>query len=120
MKLLFDHNLPPGLVARLSDLFPLSEHVFVLGLDRASDLEIREYAKRETLLIVTKDADFSDLCVLKGYPPKIIWIRRGNCSTYDVEQLLRAHYDDINALNTDPMNGGADSVLKGGNRDASD
>ena len=43
MKLLFDHNLPPSLVIRLADLFPLSEHVFRLGLDRVSDLEVREY-----------------------------------------------------------------------------
>ena len=105
MKLLFDHNLPPGLVGRLRDLFPHSEHVFVLGLDRASDLEIREYARREALVIVTKDADFSDLCVLKGFPPKIIWIRRGNCSTKELEQLLREHLDDIEALNSDPMSG---------------
>ena len=56
MKLLFDHNLPPRLVSRLIDLFPLSEHVFTMGLDRATDLEIREYAKRENLAIVTKDA----------------------------------------------------------------
>jgi predicted nuclease of predicted toxin-antitoxin system len=105
MKLLFDHNLPPGLVARLRDLFPQSEHIFVLSLDRASDVEIREYARREDLVIVTKDADFSDLCVLKGFPPKIVWIRRGNCSTKDLEQLLRVHHSDIEALKTDPMNG---------------
>jgi len=92
MKLLFDHNLPPGLVTRLADLFPHSEHVFVVGLDCASDLEIREYAQREAFLIVTKDADFSDLCVLRGFPPKILWIRRGNCSTGE-------------ALEADPMNG---------------
>lgn len=67
MKLLFDHNLPPSLVTRLSDLFPLSEHVFALGLDRASDLEIREYAQRGGFTVITKDADFSDLCFLKGY-----------------------------------------------------
>ena len=77
MRLLFDHNLPPGRIARLRDLFPHSEHVFVVGLDRANDLEIREYAGREGFVIVTKDADFSDLCVLKGFPPKIVWIRRG-------------------------------------------
>jgi predicted nuclease of predicted toxin-antitoxin system len=72
MKLLFDHNLPPRLVVRLQDLFPHSEHVFKIGLDRSSDIEIREYAAREGFLIVTKDADFSDLCVLKGFPPKIV------------------------------------------------
>jgi predicted nuclease of predicted toxin-antitoxin system len=105
MKLLFDHNLAPGLISRLRDLFPHSEHVFNLGLDRASDFEIREYAKRESLLIVTKDADFSDLCVLKGFPPKVIWIRRGNCTTTDLEQLLREHHKQINALDADPLNG---------------
>jgi len=70
MKLLFDHNLPPLLVSRLADFFPHSQHVFVLGLDRASDWEIREYARQSSYLIVTKDADFSDLCVLLGFPPR--------------------------------------------------
>lgn len=71
MKLLFDQNLSPSLVTRLTDLFPDSDHVFNLGLDRASESEIREYAKREAHLIVTKDADFSDLCVLNGFPPRL-------------------------------------------------
>ena len=66
MKLLFDHNLPPLLVSRLADLFPHSQHVFVLGLDRAGDWEIREYARQSGYLIVTKDADFSDLvCAIR-------------------------------------------------------
>ena len=105
MKLLFDHNLPPRLVSRLRDLFPNSEHVADIGLDRASDLEIREHARRENLVIVTKDADFSDLCVLKGYPPKVIWIRRGNCSANDLAQLLREHHPQIEALDSDQLIG---------------
>ena len=28
-------------------------------------------------------------------PPKIIWIRRGNCPTREIELLLRERYDDI-------------------------
>lgn len=105
MKLLFDHNLPPRLVSRLRDLFPDSEHVFTIGLDRATDLEIREYAKREDLVIVTKDADFSDLCVLGGFPPKVIWIRRGNCSATNLEELLREHHQQIEALSIEPLIG---------------
>ena len=105
MKLLFDHNLPPSLVVRLADLFPQSQHVYPLGLDQESDLVIREYAKQHGLLIVTKDADFSDLCVLRGFPPKIIWIRCGNCSVRTLEQILREHRTDIEALDSDPMNG---------------
>jgi hypothetical protein len=68
MKLLFDHNLPPSLVVRLADLFPQSQHVFPLGLDRANDLEIREYARQNGLLIVTKDVDFSDLLRVARFP----------------------------------------------------
>jgi len=105
MKLLFDHNLPPLLVARLGDLYPQSQHVFTIGLDRASDFDIREFARQSNYCIVTKDADFSDLCVLLGYPPKIIWIRRGNCSTKALEVLLRQHRDEIEGLETDDMNG---------------
>lgn len=105
MKLLFDHNLPPLLVSRLADLFPQSQHVFALGLDRASDSEIREFARQSGSFIVTKDADFSDLCVLLGFPPKIIWIRRGNCSAKAVEEILRRHQNDIKALERDAMNG---------------
>jgi predicted nuclease of predicted toxin-antitoxin system len=52
---------------------------------------------------VTKDADFSDLCVLRGFPPKVIWIRRGNCSAVVIEQILRRHYGDIKALDADPV-----------------
>ena len=105
MKLLFDHNLPPLLVSRLANLFPQSQHVFALGLDRASDWEIRDYARQSGYSIVTRDADFSDLCVLLGFPPKIIWIRRGNCSTTALEELLRQHCDDILALENDVVNG---------------
>ncbi len=105
MKLLFDQNLSPLLVGRLVDLYPDSNHVYPLGLDRLPDHEVREYARLEGFLLVTKDADFSDLCVLRGFPPKVIWIRRGNCSTTVIEQILRRHYEDIKALDTDPIMG---------------
>ena len=105
MKLPFDHNLPPLLVSRLQDLFPQSQHVFTLGLDRSSDLQIREYAREEGFSIVTKDADFSDLCVLHGFPPKIIWIRRGNCSARAIEDILFRHQEEIYTLERDPTNG---------------
>lgn len=101
MKLLFDHNLSPTLVNLLQDLYPDSNHLYRLGLDRVPDIEVWEYARQEDFLIVTKDADFSDLCLLRGFPPKVIWIRRGNCKTVDIEAILRSHYDDINKLNNE-------------------
>jgi predicted nuclease of predicted toxin-antitoxin system len=65
MKLLFDQNSSPRLVRRLTDLYPDSNHVYSLGLDRVPDHEVREYARHEGFLLVTKDADFSDLCVAR-------------------------------------------------------
>ncbi|MCE2488132.1 MAG: DUF5615 family PIN-like protein [Desulfurellaceae bacterium] len=46
-------------------------------------------------MIVSKDADFRHLGFTYGPPPKIVWIRRGNCSTREIELLLRERYDDI-------------------------
>ena len=37
MKLLFDHNISPHLVSRLADIYPNSNHVYLLGLDTAND-----------------------------------------------------------------------------------
>ena len=90
MKLLFDHNLSPRLVDLLSDLYPQSSHVATIGLETASDHDVWTYAREHGFNIVTKDSDFNDLTVLRGYPPKIFWLRMGNCTTRKVEQTLRA------------------------------
>jgi predicted nuclease of predicted toxin-antitoxin system len=105
VKLLFDHHLSPRLVGSLADIYPDSNHVYMLGLEQADDRDIWEYARREGFLIVTKDADFSDLCMLRGFPPKIIWIRRGNCKTSTIEAILRHHYADVETLDKDAIVG---------------
>jgi predicted nuclease of predicted toxin-antitoxin system len=56
-------------------------------------------------LVVTKYADFSDPCILLGFPPKVIWIRHGNRKTTAIEAMLRYHYTDIKALNEDRVIG---------------
>jgi predicted nuclease of predicted toxin-antitoxin system len=105
VKLLFDHNLSPRLIKLLADLYPDSEHVYLLGLDQSKDEDVWEYAKRGGFIMVTKDADFSDLCLLLGFPPKVIWIRRGNCATRDIEAILRRHHDDVKAIVSDEIMG---------------
>jgi predicted nuclease of predicted toxin-antitoxin system len=54
---------------------------------------------------VTKDADFGELNVLRGFPPKVVWIRRGNCSTATNTDILRRRYDDIMNLDSDSTKG---------------
>lgn len=103
--LLFDQNISPRLIDRLADLYPDSVHVSALGMDKAMDSEIWQYAHDHDYMIVTKDADFSELGVVRGFPPKIIWIRRGNCSTHEIETMLRENYDAIKALSNDEETG---------------
>ena len=99
MKLLFDNNLSYKLVARLADLFPDSNHVMMVGLDESDDLVIWNYAKENSYTIVTKDADYNEMCVIKGFPPKIIWLTIGNCKIQDIEQVIRNNTIIINDFN---------------------
>jgi predicted nuclease of predicted toxin-antitoxin system len=103
--LLFDQNMSPRLVERLADIYPDSVHVSTLGMGKAMDIEIWQYARDNDYMIVTKDADFSELGVVNGFPPKIIWIRRGNCSTQEIETILREGYGAIKFLGDDHETG---------------
>ena len=42
-------------------------------------------------MIVSKDSDMHQRSFVFGYPPKIVWVRLGNCSTSDDEGLLRGN-----------------------------
>lgn len=44
---------------------------------------------------VSKAADFHQLSLVHGAPPKVVWVRLGNVSTVAIEALLRRHAADI-------------------------
>jgi predicted nuclease of predicted toxin-antitoxin system len=92
MKLLFDNNLSHKLVSNLRDLFPGSVHVMNKKLDESNDQEVWEFAKANGYTIITKDSDFNDLSILKGAPPKVIWIRCGNCNVSRIEDTIRKNF----------------------------
>jgi len=102
VKLLFDQNLSPKLVGRLDDLFPGSRHVQSEGLDRSNDGQVWEHARVNGFAVVTKDEDYNDLSVVRGSPPRVIWLQVGNCTTAEVEALFRARFTDIKAFEEDP------------------
>jgi predicted nuclease of predicted toxin-antitoxin system len=95
VKLLFDENLSPKLPRLLADLFPDSLHVRDVGMKATDDPVVWDYAKDNDFMIVSKDADMHDLSLVFGNPPKVIWLRLGNCSTRQVENLLRRDVDVI-------------------------
>jgi predicted nuclease of predicted toxin-antitoxin system len=102
MKLLLDENLSHKLVPILEDLFPYSIHVRDVGLKAADDPLVWEYAKDNGLILVSKDADMHQRSFLFGPPPKVVWVRLGNCSTSDVERLLRHNVSTIIVFFDDP------------------
>jgi predicted nuclease of predicted toxin-antitoxin system len=95
VRLLFDERLSEGLVPLLHDLFPDSLHVRLLGAGGWPDSRIWQLAREHGCLLVTKDEDFHRLSVLRGAPPKVVWLRVGNCSTETLAGVIRRHADDI-------------------------
>ena len=83
-KYLIDVNLP-----RYFSLWSGSEFQHVVQLnDEMKDSEIWRYAKEHDLTIVIKDADFSDLVLLNGPPPRVIHIKFGNMKMREFHQIM--------------------------------
>ena len=95
MKLLFDQNLSHKLARRLTDIFPDSTHVREVDLKEANDPVVWDYAKQESFIIVSKDSDFHQRSFVFGFPPKVVWVQLGNCTTAEVEQAIRKNFTAI-------------------------
>ncbi len=80
MKLLLDENLSRRIVPFIQDSYPGSTQVALLGLEQVDDKTIRQYAIDHDYVITTKDADFYEMTMVYGQPPKIIWLKMGNQS----------------------------------------
>ncbi len=103
MKLLFDENLSPKLPHLLASLFPDSAHVRECGLLGQSDEDVWNYARANDFIIVSKDSDFQQRSLLYGHPPKLIWLRIGNCTRQQIVLLITNRENDIHALDAGPF-----------------
>jgi predicted nuclease of predicted toxin-antitoxin system len=91
---LFDENLPINI--QFSPSLPL-EYVTDLVVS-LSDTEIWEYAKINDLVIVTKDADFSDRIIISNPPPRVVHLRFGNMRKKDFHAFLERVWPRIELL----------------------
>ena len=89
MKLLLDQNISFRVAKKLRPQFPDCKHLSDCGLMEKEDPEIWSFAKKEGYTIVTFDADFYELSLINGHPPKIIWLRTGNIIRHDIIRLLK-------------------------------
>ena len=91
---LFDQNLPRRI--RFQASFPI-EHVTILGKD-LSDHQIWIYAQEHDLVIVTKDADFSDRIIVQSAPPKVVHLKFGNMRRNEFHQFLQMVWPRVEYL----------------------
>ncbi len=102
MKFLLDENLSDRIIPRILDLYPGSVHVKTQNLTQADDSLIWNFARQQGLTIVSKDADFHQRALVFGQPPKLIFLRGGNCATSRITQLLRADFPLVSEFDLDP------------------
>ena len=89
MKVLIDQNISFRLIARIAPVFPLAEHVRSLGLTDADDSQLFQFARQNGFLaIFTQDTDFYHLILEQSPPPKVVWLRVGNCSAAFLADLI--------------------------------
>jgi len=102
VKLFLDHNISHKLVARLADVFPDSTQTRLLNFGRTNDPQLWLFARKNGYIFVSKDREVSELAILRGSPPKVVWLRMGNCRTAAVESALRRNAEEIRKLEEDP------------------
>ena len=72
----------------------------MVGLQDCEDVEIWKFAKQNGFTIVTFDADFFDISVLNGFPPKVIWLRTGNLTTSEIAERIIVNSSNITSFIT--------------------
>jgi predicted nuclease of predicted toxin-antitoxin system len=78
MHFLVDANLPPALADWLRTKGVTADHAIALGLERAADAELWDWAKARNATLISKDEDFLMLKLADPDGPKVVWVRFGN------------------------------------------
>lgn len=91
---LLDENVPAQL--RVSPKLPV---IPASKIGRhPSDSQIWEYARKNDLAIISKDADFSDRIIINSPPPRVVHLRFGNLRKNEFHALLARVWPQIETL----------------------
>lgn len=102
MKLLLDENLSRRLVPALQGRFPGSSQVALLGLERAIDAALCQYAAEHGTVLCSKDDDFHRLVAARGYRPQLVQVALGNAGNDVVLAALLAAADRLETALAEP------------------
>ena len=103
MKLLFDQNLSRRLLRDIDAAFSGSQHVADVNLTTEDDAIVWKFAADHDFVIISKDSDFFHRALLRGHPPKVSYLRVGNCSTQHIKNLIMDNMALIYEFISDPM-----------------
>jgi predicted nuclease of predicted toxin-antitoxin system len=99
LKFIIDTQSPPALAASLNKKGIDATHVISYPMGEfTSDKEIIDIASKEERVIITKDSDFFDYYLLKGFPPAILWLRIGNIKNKDLIEIIDKQLNLIQSL----------------------
>lgn len=87
MKFPIDAQLPPTLAEWLRKAGHQAQHVQEIGLRDANDADVRAFASRNGMVVITKDRDFLPADHLAV---QIIWVRTGNIGTRALIDRIQA------------------------------
>jgi len=88
---LIDANLPYKF-----NLWNSEKFIHVADLNEWwTDEQIWDYAKKNDLTIVSKDADFSNKIIIAKPPPRVVHLRIGNMRIKDLFEFLNRNWEKI-------------------------
>ncbi len=98
MRLLFDQNISYRVVKQLKPVLPDIVGVQEVGLLNADDYKIWEYSRQKNYTVVTFDRDIPIIGSVRGFPPKIIWLRTGNTNNLKLVSLIANRLGEFQAF----------------------
>ena len=102
IRLLLDENLSERLLPLLSEAFPGSSHIRLLGLGGVDDRSVWQQARVSGSVLLTKDDDFLTMSMNLGWPPKVICLAIGNASNAATAQLILSRLSEIRYFHEHP------------------
>ena len=96
-RLLLDESLSERLLPQLAEPFPGSDHVRRLRGCGVPDRLLWDLALAGEFVLVTRDEDYLGWSVLRGMPPKVVWLDAGTRAARHavIAALLQSHGPDI-------------------------
>ena len=102
LQFIVDTQLPPSLAEFLRRRNLDATHVINYPAGAlTSDREIIKIAQREDRIIITKDSDFWDYFLVRGYPPAVLLLQMGNLKNSELFSLIDRRLETILSIYTE-------------------